>query len=140
MPRKATSHRPAAWISPTTSVFRSRSFRLRWANHGYVRGVLAGCADIGDGVLTGAVDKTWYEDPWLLDEDLALSKIFVGYGFWLGLVRAQVALQAYTGRWHATDQIPRRAVRDGWVSRTGYIDPDLGGETDTARIRVVVHP
>ena len=103
--------------------------------HGFVRGVLAGSADVGHGVLTGAVDKTLYEGPWVLDEDLAQSKIYLGYGFLIGPARAQIALHGYAGRWNATDQIPRRAVRDGRVPRTGYIDPDLGGETD--RVGVV---
>ena len=97
--------------------------------HGYIRGIAAGSADVGDGVLTGAVDKTLYDGPWQLDEDLAQSKFFLGYGFWLGPAEAQVALHGYTAQWNATDQIPRRAVRAGLVERTGFIDPDLGGAT-----------
>ena len=108
---------------------------LTLGQHGYVRGVAAGSTDIGDGVLTGAVDKTMYRGPWQLDEDLAQSKFFLGYGLWLGSTRAHVALHGYTGRWNATDQIPRRVVRAGLVPRTGYIDPDLGG--DTGRLGVV---
>ena len=109
--------------------------QLALGEHGYVRGVLAGSVDVADGVLTGAVDKTSYQGPWLLDEDLAQSKIFLGYGFLIGPARGQIALHGYAGRWNATDQIPRRAVRGGRVPRTGYIDPDLGGETD--RVGVV---
>ena len=97
--------------------------------HGYIRGLAAGSADIGDGVLTAAADKTLYEGPWQLDEDLSQSKFFLGYGFRLGPAEAQVALHGYSGRWNATDQVPRRAVRDGLIQRTGYLDPDLGGDT-----------
>ncbi len=104
--------------------------QLTMGEHGYVRGVLAGSVDVGGGELTGAVAKTGYEGPWLLDEDLAQSKIYLGYGFSIGPARGQIALHGYAGRWKATDQIPRRAVRAGLVSRTGYVDPDLGGDTD----------
>ena len=109
--------------------------QIALGEHGYVRGVLAGSVDVGDGVLTGAVDRTAYDGPWQLDEDLAQAKVFLGYGFWLGSARGQVALHGYTGRWNATDQIPRRAVRTGIVEPTGYLDPDLGG--DTRRLGVV---
>ena len=103
--------------------------------HGYLRGVAAASADIGNGVLTGAVDGTSYEGPWQLDEDLTQTKLFLGYGLRLGLAEAQIALHGYEGEWNATDQIPRRAVRSGLVDRTGFIDPDLGG--DTRRLGVV---
>jgi outer membrane receptor protein involved in Fe transport len=35
----------------------------------------------------------------------------------------------YHGKWNATDQIPRRAVDDGTISRFGAIDPTDGGKT-----------
>ena len=34
------------------------------------------------------------------------------------------------GEGNSTDQIPRRAVQSGDISQLGYIDPDLGGNTD----------
>ena len=134
--RKGVHHAEKGDFSSAGSVDFSYYRRLpepflqaTWGEHGYVRGIAAGSADIGDGVLTGAVDKTLYNGPWELDEDLAQSKFFLGYGFWLGPAEAQIALHGYTGQWNATDQIPRRAVRAGLVRRTGYIDPDLGGDT-----------
>ena len=97
--------------------------------HGYRRGILAGSADIGDGTLTGAADRTLYDGPWQLDEDLAQSKVYLGYGFRVGPAEVHVAVHGYSGQWNATDQIPRRAVHSGLVRPTGFIDPDLGGET-----------
>ncbi|MEM9014445.1 MAG: TonB-dependent receptor, partial [Pseudomonadota bacterium] len=53
----------------------------------------------------------------------------------------QLVLNGYTAEWTSTDQIPLRAVEDGFLvetengleeitlSRLGFIDPDLGGET-----------
>ena len=140
--RKGVHHAEKGDFSSAGSVDFSYYERLPEAflqgslgEHGYVRGIAAGSADLADGVLTGAIDKTLYDGPWLLDEDLDQSKFFLGYGFDVGLIRARIDLHGYTGRWNATDQIPRRAVRDDRVQRTGFIDPDLGG--DTRRIGVV---
>ncbi|MFK7915018.1 MAG: TonB-dependent receptor, partial [Pseudomonadales bacterium] len=41
----------------------------------------------------------------------------------------RIALDGYRSRWDATDQIPERAVRSGAISRNGFIDPDLGGDS-----------
>ena len=97
--------------------------------HGYARGMAAGSVDVGDNVFTGAVDATLYDGPWQLDEDLEQIKFHLGVGFGIGHAKARVAVHGYDGRWDATDQIPRRAVRAGQVHRTGFIDPHLGGDT-----------
>ena len=103
--------------------------------HGYIRGLGAWSGDIKGGVLIAAVDETRYDGPWLLDEDLRQTKLHLGYGFRLGDIQGQLALHSYHARWSATDQLPRRAVRDGRVRRMGFIDPDLGG--DTSRVGIV---
>ena len=97
--------------------------------HGYARGMSAGSAPLGKGVLTGAVDATRYDGPWRLDENLQQHKFHLGYGHGFGTVEVRAALHGYDGQWNATDQVPRRAVRDGRLDRTGFVDPDLGGET-----------
>lgn len=140
--RKGTHHAGNGDFSSAGSVDFSYYRRLpepfvqaTLGEHGYRRGLAAGSGDLGDGVLTAAVDDTRYDGPWLLEEDLRQSKFHLAYGFWLGEAEGQVALHGYSGRWNATDQIPRRAVRDGRVRRTGFVDPDLGG--DTSRVGVV---
>ena len=97
--------------------------------HGYARGMSAGSAPLGNGVLTGAVDATRYNGPWRLDENLEQYKFHLGYGRGVGSVQVRAAIHGYDGQWNATDQIPRRAIRAGLLDRTGFVDPDLGGET-----------
>ncbi len=96
---------------------------------GYRRGVAAGSRDVGDAVLTGAIDVTVYDGPWQIDEDLEQNKAYLAYAFDVGGGRARVAAQFYESTWNATDQIPRRAVRSGQIDRLGFIDPDLAGDT-----------
>ena len=100
-----------------------------FGENAYGRGLLAGTIGLGDGYLTGAVDATTYEGPWDLDEDLEQYKLYLAYAFDAAGGRARVSLHGYDGAWDATDQIPRRAVEAGLIDELGYIDPDLGGDT-----------
>ena len=40
-----------------------------------------------------------------------------------------ITAMAYTNAWHATDQIPLRAVANGILDRFGAVDPTDGGDT-----------
>ncbi len=95
----------------------------------YFRGVAAGSVEIGNGVLTAALDGSRYAGPWVLDEALSQSKVFASYAFGLGAARAKIAVQGYEGEWNSTDQVPRRAVESGQIDALGFIDPDLGGNS-----------
>ena len=47
----------------------------------------------------------------------------------VGIDRFSVTAMAYRGAWHATSQIPLRAVRDGSLDEFGAVDPTDGGHT-----------
>ena len=101
----------------------------RLGEHGYGRGVMAGSVDLAQGSFTGALDVTAYAGPWQLEENLQQTRLYLGHTFELAGAEARIAFHGYDGSWNATDQIPQRAVRSGLIGRTGFIDPDLGGET-----------
>ena len=96
----------------------------------FYRGLLATSFDVGDGVFTGALDHNTYSGPWELDEDLTATKTYAAYAGSLGDKETRVAFSGYSSEWNSTDQIPRRAVESGDISKLGFIDPDLGGSTD----------
>ncbi len=107
----------------------STIFTAVLGEHDYYRGLAAGSVDTANGVLMGAVDATGYAGPWVLDEELAQYKLFGSYAFGIGEARAKITVQGYDGEWHSTDQIPRRAVQSGQIGALGFIDPDLGGDS-----------
>ena len=96
----------------------------------YLRALAAGSAALGSGVVTAAVDVTRNDGPWRLSEDLQQDKFMFAYTTSMGELRLRFDLQGYAGRWDATDQIPRRAVRAGLIDELGFLDADLGGSTD----------
>lgn len=83
-----------------------------------------------DGMVTVAADHNRYDGPWEIDEDLRQTRFFVNYKTRVGNAAAKISMLGYSGDWNSTDQIPQRAVDAGLISDTGFIDPDLGGETD----------
>jgi len=97
--------------------------------YGFHRGLIAGTHDLGESSITGAIDVTRYDGPWAMEENLEQEKLYLGYAYLLGTAPAKLDFHAYFSGWNATDQIPERAVDSGVVSRLGYLDPDLGGET-----------
>ena len=103
---------------------------LSAGNYDYYRGLAAGSAEVNGGVLTGALDATAYSGPWVLDEDLQQTKVYVAHAGHLGSAESRLAFSGYVGEWQSSDQIPERAVSAGTIGPRGFIDPDLGGSTD----------
>ena len=96
----------------------------------YARALAAGSFDLGQGVLTAALDLTRYDGPWDMPEDLRQHKGQISYATDVGNARVRLDLQGYDSRWNATDQVPQRAVESGLIDELGFIDPDLGGSTE----------
>ncbi|MGH8168587.1 MAG: TonB-dependent receptor plug domain-containing protein, partial [Woeseiaceae bacterium] len=96
----------------------------------YYRALAAGSLDAPGGVVTAALDVDAYAGPWLLDEDLSQQRIFASYAFDAAGVPAKITFQGYDADWNSTDQIPQRAVEAGLIDQFGFVDPDLGGQTE----------
>ncbi len=135
--RKGVHHADAGDFSSAGSVqFRyydelaENVIGLTVGDYEHFRGVAAGSFDAGDGTTTVAVDVTGYSGPWQLDEDLEQLRAYAAYTRALGKATTRVSFMAYSSDWNSTDQIPRRAVQSGLIDSLGFIDPDLGGQTD----------
>ena len=96
---------------------------------GYRRVVAATSSGLGGGELLLGGEYGLTNGPWVLPE---------GYQRLSGLVKYTrgdegrgyaLTAMGYTGHWHATDQIPQRAVSEGLISRFGTIDPTDGGNS-----------
>ena len=103
---------------------------LAVGENGFNRALLGASADIGESALLGALDLTRYDGPWQLPEDLVQNKAYLSFVTPVRGGRAKITAQAYSNDWDSTDQVPLRAVETGLIDERGFIDPDLGGETD----------
>ncbi len=96
----------------------------------YYRGLATGSHKLGDGNLLYAGEIVNNGGPWQVSNDyqkyngvLRYSQEGEGSGW-------SVTAMAYKADWNATDQIPKRAVDSGLISRFGNIDPTDGGASE----------
>ena len=97
--------------------------------NGYRRGLVAGSTEFGGGEILAAAEVLFNDSPYILDEDLEKYNAFLKFSRQTDAADWSISLSAYDAEWSSTDQIPLRAIESGLVSRLGFIDPDLGGNT-----------
>ena len=97
--------------------------------NGYRRTLLADSPSLGDGKLLYALELFGNNGPFVVPDRykktngvLRYSQGTEGNGF-------NVTLMAYKASWHATDQIPQRAVDNGSLGRFDAIDQSDGGQS-----------
>jgi outer membrane receptor protein involved in Fe transport len=95
----------------------------------YLRGLLAGSSEIGQGSLLYAIDTAHIDGPWQLDENFRKRIALLRYSQPTGDGRFSITAQGYDGEWRATDQVPLRAVQSGAIDRFGYVDGTDGGDS-----------
>lgn len=107
-----------------------RSFvKAGFGEDNYYRAVAATSPKLGGGDLLLAAEGQYYDGPW--DRDQELHKLN-GLAKWtrdFHFGTASVFASGYNADWDSTDQIPRRAVRQGLIDDLGNIDDDVGGKT-----------
>ncbi len=95
----------------------------------YRRIVGANSFALGGGDLLLAGEAQGYDGPWALGEDLRKFNMLARYTRAFAGGEASFAFSAYESEWRSSDQVPLRAVESGLIDRFGFIDPDLGGDT-----------
>jgi len=119
----------AADIEYVTSLPKALA-ELTPGTDGYGRAFAAASRKIGDGDLLGGLEVSRDDGPWVNPD---------GYKKFNGVLRYNrgdaangytVSAMGYSGRWNSTDQVPRRAIDEGILSRFGTIDPSDGGDAD----------
>jgi len=106
---------------------------VTYGQYDYVRGLAASGFELGDGDAIVALEGRTNDDPYHLDANLLHLN---GFTKWTGEAfggKLRASALGYDAKWNSTDQIPKRAIGSSDptinVSRLGWIDPELGGET-----------
>ena len=94
---------------------------------GHWRGLAAGSRPLGAGTLLGALEVAGQDGPWRRPEELRRVNGVLRWSQGTPADGLAVTAMAYAGHWHATDQIPERAVAQGLIGRFGTLDPTDGG-------------
>ena len=106
---------------------------VTYGSYDYVRGLAATNleTDSGNGIF--ALEGRMNQDPYALDAKLLHLNGFAKWTTELADGTLRASATGYHASWNSTDQIPDRAIGSDDpainVSRLGYVDPDLGGDT-----------
>ncbi|MEP6832138.1 MAG: TonB-dependent receptor [Gemmatimonas sp.] len=95
--------------------------------NGLARIATGGSRHVGGGMLLIAGEAKSYNGPWTRSQDIRKFGGMARYTLTRGASQFSLLGMAYTNRWNATDQIARRAVSDGLVTRFGQLDSTDGG-------------
>jgi hypothetical protein len=102
--------------------------QLEIGSFGHRRAVTGMSAPVGlDGTIMIAGEAVKFDGPWDRPDDLRKLNSVVRYSNGTYENGFALTAMAYSGHWYATDQIPQRAVDEGFIGRFGYIDPTDGG-------------
>jgi hypothetical protein len=90
---------------------------------------VGGSPRVGGGDLLMGFEAKGYDGPWEVEEDIRKRSGVIRYSWDRGASRFSILVMGYHNDWNASDQIPRRAVTSGLISRFGQIDSSDGGKT-----------
>ena len=94
---------------------------------GFARALVAGSPELAGGTLLYALEGMRNDGPWTRPDDYRKFNGVLRYSRGYANNGWNVTAMAYRGLWHATDQIPLRAVEDGSLGRFDAIDATDGG-------------
>jgi outer membrane receptor protein involved in Fe transport len=102
---------------------------LEAGQYRYRRAVVANSSAVGPGTLLYAVEGAGQDGPWDTPQRYKRFNGVLSYSLKNGADEMRVTAMALDSSWNSTDQVPRRALASGQVSRFGAIDPTDGGDT-----------
>ncbi len=100
-----------------------------FGQHGFRRALLADSPALGAGHLTYALEAMHNDGPFVHPDDYRKTNGVLRYSQGDPANGFNVGLMGYRATWHATDQIPKRAVDSGALDRFDAIDPSDGGDS-----------
>ena len=103
--------------------------RVNFGADAFGRVLAAASPRVGKGSVLAAIELGHNDGPWDRPEGYRRVNGVLRFTVGDGRNGFSVTAMGYDASWNATDQIPRRAVRDGVISRFGNLDPSDGGRT-----------
>ena len=102
-------------------------FSLSAGGQGWGRALGAVSPRVAGGDLLMALELGRNDGPWELKDNMRKANGVIRYSRGDRQNAFSLTAMGYDGHWNATDQIPRRAVEQGLITRFGNIDPTDAG-------------
>ena len=104
-------------------------FRFTGGSFDYYRGLVAGSHQFLKGDVLYAGEVVHNDGPWDVGNNYLKFNGLLRYSREYGHHSWRITAMATHADWRATDQIPRRALKQGLVGRFGALDPTDGGNS-----------
>jgi hypothetical protein len=104
-------------------------FKLGGGENGYSRIVGGASTGVGSGDLLIGGEVKGYDGPWEVAQNLRKWSALARYTWHVGGHEVSLLGMSYRNRWESSDQLPKRVVDEGLVSRFGQVDSTLGGQS-----------
>ncbi|HMF93931.1 MAG TPA: TonB-dependent receptor [Vicinamibacterales bacterium] len=102
--------------------------RVEGGDQGFARAVAAASPKLAAGHVIAALEAEHNDGPWIRPDDFRKINGVLRYSRGDTVNGFAVTGLAYHATWHATDQVPQRAIDQGLIDRFGTIDPTDGGD------------
>jgi hypothetical protein len=110
-------------------VLPSSIAQIEGGSFGYARGLFASSPKVGEGNLLYGLELYHSDGPWDHPDDYQRVNGILRYSRGDDALGYSLTAMGYYGGWDATDQIPKRAVESGVLSRFDAVDPTTGGRS-----------
>ncbi len=107
---------------------------MGFGQNGFYRTLLADAAPFHDGSLLYALELSHYDGPWDQPDNYRKLNGLLRYSEGSKANGFNLTAMAYSGRWHATDQIPLNEYKAGHISRWGSMDTTDGASASRASL------
>jgi len=104
-------------------------FELILGNDNEARFVTANSFYFAEGTVLYALEHEQTDGPFVLEQNARKYNGLLKYTGEFAGIPTRTTAMGYSSEWNSINQVPQRAVTDGSISRFGFIDPDLGGES-----------
>jgi hypothetical protein len=104
--------------------------KLSGGNDGWGRFLGVASPRVGDGYLLGALEVSHDDGPWVRPDGYQKLNGVLRYSRGDNRNGLSLTGMGYWADWDSTDQVARRAVDSGLISRFGFLDPTDGGTTN----------
>lgn len=109
--------------------FEAPMVKLTGGQNQFQRAFLGASPQVGGGTLLGALELYRNDGPWVHPDKYRRVN---GIARWSAGTQTEgfsLSAMGYKGDWNSTDQVPRRAIERGAISRFGAIDRSDGGSS-----------
>ena len=103
-------------------------FSLGKGQNGFARTLLADSPQLGNGHLLYAIELLHNDGPFTVGDNYQKKNGVLRYSEGTQANGFNLTAMGYSAQWHATDQIPLRAVQSGALGRFDAVDQTNGGQ------------